>query len=418
MPTPAIHQLDEIKDNIFIRKMLRSKKLTRLLKLGTVPQPIAPLSNLIQRWHLDSRTLVNPTAIARVAPRYLDDQAPHDMDMPQHPLVFPAVRVVRLRSARVTGHSSLVEVNGYIAHHDLFDVQTHTLSDELNRRIAFQPLAQTARKQLKDHAPFELQRAATFTDSIAPNYAHWLTEVLPRIVVLSLQADFDRVPYIVDAKLHPNIQRTLELVVGNSRDIYLLPRDRQINVAELSVVSPTGYIPLGHRDIKKPGHSHGIFSSTALKMTVELLKSRLGVKPPLTPSRKIYVKRNSHGRNLRNADELEQALVSIGFDVVEPEKMSFDDQVRTFSSARIIVGATGAAMANLLFAPASCNVFIVIAQHPDTPYYYWQNMAACVGLTVTYVVGKQTPDAANGVHSDFCISAEQIVSLKQAVSTI
>jgi capsular polysaccharide biosynthesis protein len=67
-------------------------------------------------------------------------------------------------------------------------------------------------------------------------------------------------------------------------------------------------------------------------------------------------RRDTELRNLVNDDDLEQALIPLGFKVVLPGSMSVADQIRAFSSARVIVAQHGAGMANILFAPTHAMI--------------------------------------------------------------
>lgn len=52
------------------------------------------------------------------------------------------------------------------------------------------------------------------------------------------------------------------------------------------------------------------------------------------PGRRLYLRRNSQFRPIRNAGEVEALLSELGFQVVEPEKLSFAEQVKLFKRDR------------------------------------------------------------------------------------
>lgn len=66
----------------------------------------------------------------------------------------------------------------------------------------------------------------------------------------------------------------------------------------------------------------------------------------------LYLSRRGHPmRVMINEAELETALRDRGFTVLQPERLSVADQLAQFRAATVIVGPTGAAFANALFAP-------------------------------------------------------------------
>lgn len=53
---------------------------------------------------------------------------------------------------------------------------------------------------------------------------------------------------------------------------------------------------------------------------------------------------------IKNLNEVESALRKKGFDIIIPENMSLEDQVGIYSSAKVVVGLSGSAMHNCVFA--------------------------------------------------------------------
>jgi capsular polysaccharide biosynthesis protein len=71
----------------------------------------------------------------------------------------------------------------------------------------------------------------------------------------------------------------------------------------------------------------------------------------------IYVsRRDSAKRPLSNEAEVEQALASLGFSIVTLTGLTFDDQVRLFRGARLIVSPHGAGLANVIFCRPGTRV--------------------------------------------------------------
>lgn len=71
---------------------------------------------------------------------------------------------------------------------------------------------------------------------------------------------------------------------------------------------------------------------------------------------KVYISRKQSVRSLPYEAELENYFVSLGFDVVYAQELSFIEQMNVFSHANVIVGAHGAGMANTVFAADKCLV--------------------------------------------------------------
>jgi capsular polysaccharide biosynthesis protein len=78
----------------------------------------------------------------------------------------------------------------------------------------------------------------------------------------------------------------------------------------------------------------------------------------------LYVsRRDSPNHAVVNEPELEDELRRRGFRVVMLTGMSFAEQVRTFSAARLIVSPMGAGLTNLMFAPLHAAVVEITNNH-------------------------------------------------------
>lgn len=384
------------------RKIRRSKKLTRLLLTPSTRFRLTPQSEWLKSDGACVATLL--PAIAIPAPPALRCIGPSlvQFDAPQDLTQFPAIQVIRAGSlSDVHGHSNFIQTpRGQLIHHDLFNPPTHKASEEDHKRLHIDPANLTAQVMSVPLNTGTLPAAAAFTDAVASNYAHWLTEVLPRIVLYTRHACSKGIPLIVDEGLHPNIYESLSIVIGESRVVYTLAKDRRTSVKCLDVVTPAGYVPYAARAPRRPGHSHGVFSPQALLAVRDAFK-HLMTRPTSASSKRIYVRRNAGLRKLINDQEISNLLSAEGFTIVAPEELSFSEQVRLFSQAELVIGATGAAMANLIFCPPGARVHVLMAQHEEMPYWYWQRLADCVGVDLSYGLGDICSAHDKGFHADF-----------------
>ncbi|MDH5571369.1 MAG: glycosyltransferase family 61 protein [Gammaproteobacteria bacterium] len=326
--------------------------------------------------------------------------SPHDR------YTFPEIFVAIIKKTMIYGGTNMVLVDGNVVCHDLYDFERDSTSEELHGRILIDPKYCRIRWLSHDEEPESIAEAATFVDACAANYAHWMTEVMPRVVLFCADERFKGVPIVVNEGLHQNIMNSLFMVVGADREIVTLPIGRALTVGKLYLTSATGYVPFERRSNKLSDHSHGVFSPRAFEVLVQHL-SELGrnIKDNAWPE-KIFLRRNSEVRKITNVIELEKFLVTRGYVIVEPEKLTFTQQVKLFSNAKIIVGSAGAAWINMLFAPHDAKIFILISKNPATSYWYWQNIACASGKTVNYVLGKINSSRSSGVHADFMIDLE------------
>lgn len=89
-----------------------------------------------------------------------------------------------------------------------------------------------------------------------------------------------------------------------------------------------------------------------------------GGRQPATPrpwyvTRRPYKMKRPGARMIANAAEAESLATSLGFDVIAPEELGWQDQVTTFAASPVVAGEHGSAMKSLLFAGAKTFAVII-----------------------------------------------------------
>lgn len=313
--------------------------------------------------------------------------------------VFPEISVYELDNATIEGGTNLALANEHLIHHDLYDFSQDFTSEELHGRAVHDPANNRARWLSLDQFPEYEPSCATFVDACAVNYAHWMTEVLPRIALFCGDKRFDNVPIVVNSDLHKNIMESLFEIAGPNREILTLPIGRAITAEKLYVTSVTGYVPFEPRYKNRTQRPtiRGQFSPYALgQVRAKLRTRRFNIKARWHS--RIYIRRNSRIRRLTNNNKLEKLLTSRGFEIIEPERLSFQQQATLFMHADVVVGATGAALANTILCRPGTLLGILVAKNKFLAYEYWLNMLTPLGINISYIFGTGRTDA---IHTDF-----------------
>lgn len=377
--------------------------------------PIVKLSAYVERtpegvWRLaEAETVDTPSPAVFPAKDQDYLMAPHDR------YVFPDIFVTTVHEALVTGGTNLILTGKEVLCHDLYDFRRDYTSEELHGRIVINPKTMRVRWLMNDAAPESVPVAAAFVDACALNYAHWMTEVLPRICLFCSEDRFRDVPIVVNDGLHQNLMESLFMVAGQGRMIITLPTGRALRVERLFAVSPAGYVPFERRTNKMSGHSHGVFSPHTFHVLCECLKARVPQADERSSPRKIYLWRNSGVRRIVNGSEIEHLLIERGFSVIDPELLTFAQQVTLFADAEVVIGGSGAALANLVFCPPNTHIIIYISKFPNTSYWYWQNIACAVGNRVKYVLGNVEKFTSAGIHSDFYVNPTDVLDVLNTI---
>lgn len=387
--------------------ILEAKKCRSLIKL----------SDFARKKEMPTYKLADATVVETPAPTVfpLRDQgflvSPHDRYR------FPEIFVATIRNAMTYGGTNLILADDEVICHDLFDSERDYTSEELYGRTLIDPKSSRIRWLLHDKVPEPIPVAATFVDACASNYAHWMTEVLPRIAMFCAEDRFHGVPIVVNDGLHKNIMESLFLVVGAEREIISLPIGRALAVGELYLTSVTGYVPFERRKSKLSGHSHGKFSPRAFELLRSNIDAFVGKDKGQGWPEKIFLRRNSGARKVTNAAELEQLMVSRGYVMVDPGKLTFLQQVKLFNNAKIIFAPTGAALSNAIFCQPGTQVAVLMAKHENMIYRYWCDMLTPIRINVGYVLGKIIENNNLGIHGDFVVDIADVIYLLEAMES-
>lgn len=375
------------------------------------PLRLVKLSDYAKKLQLPTTPIFDEEVVVTPPPSVFpcEDQpfllSPHDR------YLFPPVYIVELQDAFVYGGTNLVFKGDEVIYHDLYDFRRDYTAEELHLRHSINVEKMHIRLLRCCEMIEPIPIAANFLDACAENYAHWLTEVLPRVAVFCSQEKFANIPIIINDGLHQNILDSLALVVGSKREVIAIPIGVCVLVESLYLTSATGYTPFEHRDIKKYGLNHGLFSPSSLGIVKNLALSKsTGI---VAGPNKIYLRRNSKARKITNFVEIEQLLFDNGYIVVEPEKLTFQEQIDLFRNVEYVIGPGGAAFANMIFANTNISTSIMIGRHNDICYWYWQNMACASGKQVRYVLSHSEVKSSN-LHFDFEISLLDLAECLQS----
>lgn len=102
------------------------------------------------------------------------------------------------------------------------------------------------------------------------------------------------------------------------------------------------------------------------------LQRRIRPSRRSTPHRRIFISREkARRRKLVNRDHLMEALSSLGFVKFVVEDLSHQEQINLFSSARVVIGAHGAGLTNLIFARQAKVVELFPYSWMPYPHYYY-----------------------------------------------
>lgn len=325
---------------------------------------------------------------------------------------LPEIYLARLQAIDVIGgESMLLAAEGSIALHDAAvrypDQQVDIATGAIGHRCE-----DTVLLACKGRASRRIPRGIHLCGRVSGNYYHWLLEYLPRLQALERCEDLHDWPILVDAELHPNLIAALERVCPG-KALIAIDYGERVHVERLVVCGPRAWLPVDYRDGAVARADDILFAPEA----IDFLRRRLGHSTGVEgkPRRKLYLRRGkADHRNLIDEEAIEQVFVRRGFEVVCPETLSLTQQIELFSEAAAIAGPSGAAFANMVFAPAGCRILVLY--YPGVPYFYFSTLAAALDHDLRYLLGNAVAGSHPVLYQrDFTLDAEKAAMAADAM---
>lgn len=216
------------------------------------------------------------------------------------------------------------------------------------------------------------------TGRCSSNYWHSLIEYAPRLLNVELKSS---VPAFISSEMPKSVRDALLLIN---------PKLRLIDISESHWVRVgTLHVPKFNSRTLDSGQ---IYASEMFECDEKIIKEFSNkvlkeVKPNANVPSRIYLRRSSKFRTPVGTEEFEQILEEHGFVFINPQELSFSEQVQLFQSAKTIITFGGAAWANLIFGNPLTR-FISITTEASAPFDMHAQIAKLFGLDYRQVVSK------------------------------
>ena len=227
---------------------------------------------------------------------------------------------------------------------------------------------------------------ATIVSPASSNYFHWIFDCLPRLKLLN--EVIEEIDYLfVPADFKKFHLDSLNLLGFDEDKLVKVDNNTHITCENLFVpsIGNTGIIP---------------------KWACKFLREAFLPANQKKPHRFIYISRKeAMYRRVINEEEVEDFLQKVGFEIIEMSKLSFLDQVKICSEARIVVGPHGAGLSNTVFCQSSKVLEIFAPSYVNTCYWMLSNQ---VGNQYFYIIGQEHPGHSSPVWRDFWIDISKL----------
>ncbi|WP_010630780.1 glycosyltransferase family 61 protein [Sporolactobacillus vineae] len=220
--------------------------------------------------------------------------------------------------------------------------------------------------------PLYIRDAADLTHVFSGNYYHWMYEVIPRIHLIHQSGQtVDR--FIVNTESEqPYQSETLHRLGLNQEKLLRTYKGFHVQAEHLIVPAQPAF---------------------PTKWGYDFLRDSFLKDSNSIGRKRIYISRK-WSRKITNEDLLMEIIYKYGFEKVELESLSVEEQVHLFSSAEAIIGVHGAALTNLTFCRPGTKVLEIFAPNYIIAHFY--GISSMGDLDYYYYIGEKSSRLSKG----------------------
>jgi capsular polysaccharide biosynthesis protein len=249
------------------------------------------------------------------------------------------------------------------------------------------------------------------------NYYHFVFECLPKLLLILQQNLFERkgtesvgrtTTILIDEDVPQQCVEYLDLVVDVPYSVVRVATDEIICCEHLIYCSPffdaLDNIRVDQFDVR---------DFYVDRFAVEIVKKAFQSKTSklCEPKKRIYLnRRTTQVRKIINAAEVEGVLQRYGYESVFADEYSLSEQIALFQGARVVVGASGAAFANMIHMQPDTSAIMFTPDLPFTNYHLFQQQADVSGVKLVHL-HTDNPNHHKTLHDDVYLNVRLLACL-------
>ncbi len=365
-------------------------------------------------------------AHASITNRHTDLSSPRLYDQGLELIRQPAIKatvpdlfLLELNDVEVIGSTNAVVRGGKVLHPELLHTESlhdskapdlYQFTDASRRKLNFNTFTRLGgRGRVK--VGIHLLKEHSF------NFYHWLFECLPRlnyfISNLNKAGRHDSFTLLIDNDILPSGMEAMRRLIKFPHEIEIVRRGELVSCDKLFYVSPF-WFSLDNSRHKVDAERDYAVDKYAVQTTRDSFRD---LASHTAPTRKIYLPRiASQVRRIINADEVERLMRSNGFEIVYAHELTFVEQVELFSSAKVLVGASGAAFSNMAFMqPGTKAVIFSPKQFEVFNYYIFQQLADVAGVELAHLLAVPAKKDDFFIHDNFYVNIADLEKLLKQI---
>lgn len=295
---------------------------------------------------------------------------------------LPEVALYHFQDAQVRGVSRALVLNGKHMVHERVLTKFRDDADYSNGSFAYHS---DTHALLMRHPVIAVEKGILINSSHDTNYYHFMLEALSQLQFIAelpeQYADYPILISIASQKI-PAFKTFVAACQINRPFVFLQPSTSYLVQDVLFITAPNNLIANPKNGMQNVTES-GFVREGSLDFMRSIALPLAQTIDPATLPKRVFMARRRH-RRFYNQEEIFAVLESRGFSMVYMEDLSFSQQVALMANAEAIVGATGAAWTNIIFASPGAKALCWMATDAGEVACF-SNLASKVGVELDYI---------------------------------
>ncbi|WP_181044112.1 glycosyltransferase family 61 protein [Apibacter adventoris] len=234
---------------------------------------------------------------------------------------------------------------------------------------------------IKENDIIDLEEAFFLGGNGCWNWYHFLIEIISKLIFKD-EIPTKHIVFSNDILKHESMCKVVAMLLGNDYKITYLDVDKNYRIKRLYYINSISYVPFNLKDNYKPFGIEDVYMHSDILVELKnKLVGHLEIKDLNSP-KKIFIKRKKY-RLAKNQDNLIEILKKHGFIDIFFEDLKLQEQMKIIYNAEFVIGVTGAAWANIMFANKNLKA-ICFMQDNFTTFSCYSNLANIFNVDLNY----------------------------------
>lgn len=208
------------------------------------------------------------------------------------------------------------------------------------------------------------------------NYYHFTIEIMSRLKYIDAFEEYRHAPILIDQVMAtiPQFREVVEKFNCLHHPIIEVSPDETVKIQKLIYPSYNTWMPINVKKRELIQTKDFLIAKSGLNN----IRSYIPFQEKSTGDHIFISRKNLTAARLGNEPDVVELFQKYGFNIVYTEGLTYEQQIELFQNAKCVVGASGAALTNIVYCHPGTDIVCIIPE--DYHFYMYSTMAHLLDL--------------------------------------